>query len=115
MVENLVLRTLSISANRPDQMKYWMTVDRDVVWPSTLKRGDCSMNPEYVKKDEHCVFAHPWIGDDVDLDSVELVFGASAVPFVTKVSLRLWDVVFMPLLFVLIIAWVIRKVITRRG
>jgi hypothetical protein len=55
-------------------------VDRDTVWPSTLKSGDCSMNPGV--EVEHCWFAHPWIEDDADLDSVELVFGASAYPFV---------------------------------
>jgi arylsulfatase A-like enzyme len=80
IVDRLRKRAAVIAAARPVQQKYWMTVDRDAVWPSTLKPGDCSMNPGVEK--EHCWFAHPWVPDDADLDSIELVFGASAYPFV---------------------------------
>lgn len=109
IVRALERRANEIASNRPPQAAYWMTVDRDVVWPSTLVSGDCRMNP-HITTDAHCVFAHPWIPDDVDLDSVDLVFGASARPFVTKVLRRLWDVLFKPLAFVLLLAWVLRKV-----
>ena len=96
-------------------------------------RGDCDMNPyvcslvveyhnshltlpqhRYIKDKEHCVFAHPWIPDDVDLNSVELVFGASAVPFVTKVMLRIWDVYLKPVFFVLAVVWILPKLVLRR-
>ena len=133
VVKRLTERANEIASNRPPQEKYWMTVDRDVVWPSTLLRGDCDMNPyvcslvveyhnshltrltyRYVKDKEHCVFAHPWIPDDVDLNSVELVFGASAVPFVTKVMLRIWDVYLKPVFFVLAVVWILPKLVLRR-
>ena len=45
VVKRLTERANEIASNRPPQEKYWMTVDRDVVWPSTLLRGDCDMNP----------------------------------------------------------------------
>ena len=44
VVKHLSERANEIASNRPPQEKYWMTVDRDVVWPNTLVRGDCDMN-----------------------------------------------------------------------
>jgi len=113
IVRKLENRLKDIAAKRPPQAKYWMTVDRDVVWPSTLVHGDCNMN-SHVKHDDHCVFAHPWIPDDVDLETVELVFGASAVPFIKKIALRIWDVFLKPVFFVLAVAWVLPGLVLRR-
>eukprot|EP00939_MAST-03C_sp_MAST-3C-sp1_P001564 g1564.t1 len=109
IVNKLLKRANTLRARRPEQQKYWLTVDRDTVWPSTLKTGDCAANPAVESADE-CRFAHPWIDDDVDLSSVELVFGASAVPFLREVGKRFLVKVGLPAVLALGSAvWVIRR------
>ena len=71
------------------------------IWISTDCQSDFQMN-----SDKYLA--------DVDLNSVELVFGASAVPFVTKVMLRIWDVYLKPVFFVLAVVWILPKLVLRR-
>lgn len=66
------------------------------------------MNPQ-VESAEHCVFAHPWIDDAADLDQVELVFGASAMPFVKSLGMQALKVLAVPAGAVVgagVVAWV---------
>lgn len=103
IVARLTERAEELRALRPPQQKYWMTVDRDTVWPSTLKPGNCEGNP-HVKSADECVFAHPWIDDDVDESTIELVFGASAWPFLREIGKRIALRVALPLAFAAAIA-----------
>ena len=69
------------------QQKFWMTIDRESLWDGTLVDGDCSANP-LVGPPELCRFAHPWVPDDVPLDTIPLVFGAATWPFVRNVLVK---------------------------
>jgi len=72
----------TIKSARPIQQKFWMTIDRDMLWESTLERGYC--NPKIVDE-KSCLFAHPWLDDDADLRMVKLIDGGAAWPFVRNV------------------------------
>ena len=59
-----------------------MTIDRDKQWQLILEKGYC--NPSVIKESQ-CVFVHPWIENQVDLSTVELVHGAAAWPFIRNI------------------------------
>ena len=82
VVAELRARMYAIRDARPRQEQFWMTIDRDLHWASTLKHGDCSHQDSI--PDAHCRFAHPWVADDADLSTMaeELVDGSAAWPFV---------------------------------
>ena len=61
MVSALLRRAWEIRDRRPLQMRYWMIVDN---FRSTLVPGNCSG----AVSASDCLFAHPWIPDDADLD-----------------------------------------------
>ena len=50
----------------------------------------------------------------MDLNSVELVFGASAVPFLTKVMLRIWHVFLKPACFLLAVVSILPRLVLNR-
>lgn len=112
VVAQLRARAAEIAASRPPQQRYWMTVDRDTVWPSTLRQGKCSMNPR-VEREEHCVFAHPWIDDGANLDEIKLVFGASAWPFVRSVFVQLAKTALLPTCLLACLGYFLVVVTTR--
>ena len=88
VVEELRRRMYELREARPRQEKWWMTIDRDVNWAETLKRGDCSMQPSIAAAD--CLFAHPFVPDDADLDALAdtLVDGSAPWPFIRSTLLH---------------------------
>ena len=83
VVEALRQEVAAIRDRRPPQQRFWMTIDRDTQWDSTLAPGEC----HGLLPPSQCRFAHPWIPDDVDLDSLPLVHGAAAWPFLRNLAL----------------------------
>lgn len=98
VVAELQAEVAALKAVRPPQAKFWMTVDREKVWDSTLKAGECSTGRV---SQEHCRFVHPWIADDADLSQIELVNGSDAWPFIKSCLLQLAKAAVLPLLVLL--------------
>ena len=116
-------RAREMAAGRPPQQEFWMTIDREQLWDGTLKQGDCSSNkaavygrypPPESERDEEgearaeqlCRFAHPWVRDNVSLDSVPVTFGAATWPFVRAVLVwavgGVWARVVVPAIMVVV-------------
>ena len=70
VVKALERRAAEIRDRRPPQSKYWMVVER---FRDTLVPGNCSrMDGTPAVAESDCLFAHPWIADDANLDAVPL-------------------------------------------
>uniref|UniRef100_A0A7S3PML2 Sulfatase N-terminal domain-containing protein n=1 Tax=Aplanochytrium stocchinoi TaxID=215587 RepID=A0A7S3PML2_9STRA len=82
IVADLEREILKIKDSRPQQQKFWMTIDRDKHWKSTLEKGSCNSR---IVREKDCLFAHPWIDDEVDLNTIELVHGGAIWPFIRNI------------------------------
>ena len=101
-----------------------------------LKQGDCSSNraavygrypPPESERDEEgearalrlCRFAHPWVPDNVSLDSVPVTFGAATWPFVRAVLVWAvgegWARMVVPAIVVVLCVVVGRRCLRRLG
>jgi hypothetical protein len=70
VVAALVERAAEIRDRRPAQSKYWMVVEK---FRDTLVPGNCSRRDGTLAvANADCLFAHPWLPDDVNLDLVPL-------------------------------------------
>jgi hypothetical protein len=91
---------------RPPQQQFWMTIDREAEWSSTVIAGTCKTLPM-----KQCVFAHPWLADDVDDSQLHLVHGAAAWPFIRNITVHLGPY----LLLILATAAMLGRVCSRLG
>lgn len=74
VVQELRDRVEHLRAARPiPQQKYWMTVDLEEAYMATFVPGNCSMNKDI--EAEFCRFVHPFLADDHDVSSMELIDG----------------------------------------
>jgi hypothetical protein len=64
IVDTIRKKIHNIQVKRPYQQPYWMQYHLQTEWPQTLVSGDCSKHPSI--SPSHCLFAHPWLPDDVD-------------------------------------------------